>query len=106
MTGFVVIVDFKLEPGSQAAFRALVDANAAASVELERGCRRFDVLEVQGEADRVLLYEIYDDEAAFDEHCRSAHFKEFDRSSAGLVAGKNVLRCDLVLEPQTKGIVK
>lgn len=101
MTGFVVIVEFKLLPGNQAAFRALVDANAVASVQLEAGCRRFDVLEVQGEVDRVLLYEIYDDEAAFDEHCRSTHFKEFDRLSAELVARKNVLRCDLVLEPQS-----
>ena len=34
----------------------------------EPGCRRFDVVEPQGEPDRVLLYEIYDDEAAFDAH--------------------------------------
>lgn len=100
MTGFVIIVDFRLVPGALDRFRPMVDANAAASVQMEPGCRRFDVLEVQGETDRILLYEIYDDESAFDEHCRSGHFHDFDRTSAPLVAEKKVIRCDLVLEPQ------
>ncbi len=50
MSGFVVIVDFRLKPGSRSAFRRLVDTNATASVRDEPGCRRFDVLEVQGES--------------------------------------------------------
>jgi (4S)-4-hydroxy-5-phosphonooxypentane-2,3-dione isomerase len=102
MSGFVVIVDFRLKPGSRSAFRRLVDTNATASVRDEPGCRRFDVLEVQGESDRVLLYEIYDDEAAFEQHCRTSHFHEFDAVSAPLVIQKTVSRCDLVLEPQVE----
>ena len=82
MSGFVIIVDFRLKAGAHAEFRRLVDANADASVRNEPGCRRFDVVEPRGEPDRVLLYEIYDDEAAFDEHCRSAHYARFDRESA------------------------
>lgn len=97
-TGFVVIVDFRLKQGAREAFRALIDANAIASVREEAGCRRFDVIEVRAEADRVMLYEIYDNEAAFDEHRRSAHFLEFDKRSAPLVAEKRVTTCDLVVE--------
>ena len=96
MTGFVVIVDFRLKAGAHADFRRLVDANASASVRHERGCRRFDVVEPRGEADRVLLYEIYDDEAAFEEHCRSSHYTDFDSASEPLVDRKAVIRCDLV----------
>jgi autoinducer 2-degrading protein len=100
MSGFVVIVEFRLKPGSGAQFRRLVDVNAMASVRDEPGCRRFDVLEVQGESDRVLLYEIYDDEKAFERHCSTNHFHEFDAASAPLVVQKTVSRCDLVLEPR------
>ena len=102
MSGFVIIVDFRLKPGRRADFRKFVDVNAAASVRYEPGCRRFDVLEVQGESDRVLLYEIYDDEAAFEQHCSTRHFHEFDALSAPLVAQKTVSRCDLVLEPRAR----
>jgi len=98
MTGYVVLVDFRLKPGARDSFRKLVDANATASVRDEAGCRRFDVTEVRGEPDRILLYEIYDSEAAFDEHCRTAHFDEFNTQNAALVDAKLVTICDLVLE--------
>lgn len=98
MPGYVIIVDFRLKPGVREAFRKLIDENAAASVREEAGCRRFDVTEVRGEPDRILLYEIYDDEAAFEVHCRTTHFYAFDAASEPLVDHKEVTRCDLVFE--------
>lgn len=98
MSGFVVIVDFRLKSGAMAEFRPMVDANARASVRGEAGCRRFDVVEPAGEADRILLYEIYEDEASFDQHCRTAHFTTFDVESGPLVAEKIVTRGKLVCE--------
>ncbi len=98
MSGFVVMVDFRLKSGAMAEFRPMVDANAHASVRDEPGCRRFDVVEPAGEPDRVLLYEIYDDEASFDRHCRTAHFAAFDSVSAPLVAAKIVTQGKLVCE--------
>lgn len=98
MNGFVIIVDFRLEPGARASFRPLMDANACASVREEPGCRRFDVVEPEGEPDRILLYEIYDDAAAFDVHCRMPHFLSFDAESAPLVREKHVIRGALVCQ--------
>lgn len=98
MSGFAVVVDFLLKHGARESFRELVDANANASVRNEVGCRRFDVTQVRGEPDRILLYEIYDSEAAFDDHCRTAHFDEFNTRSAPFVERKVVTLCDLVLE--------
>ncbi|MDW6023936.1 antibiotic biosynthesis monooxygenase family protein [Mesorhizobium sp. BAC0120] len=96
MNAYAIIVDFELKPGAQQAFRRLVDENARASVENERGCRRFDVLEPRDATDRVLLYEIYEDEAAFADHLNSLHYERFDRESASLVSQKSVTQCDLV----------
>ena len=98
MNGFVIIVDFRLKRGALAAFRPLMDANALASVREEPGCRRFDVVEPEGEPDRILLYEIYDDTAAFDAHCRAPHFLAFDAESAPFVEEKTVIRGVLVCE--------
>lgn len=98
MMPLAVLVDFRLRPGAQPAFRKLVDANARASATRERGCRRFDVVEPRGEADRILLYEIYDDAAAFDAHLGTPHYAAFDTESAPLIAGKSVTLCDLVCE--------
>ena len=98
MSGFVIIVDFRLKPGTYDRFRALIVENAAASVRDEPGCRRFDVVVPEGEADRIILYEIYDDAAAFDAHLKTPHFASFDAASAPLVAARTVSRCRLDFE--------
>jgi (4S)-4-hydroxy-5-phosphonooxypentane-2,3-dione isomerase len=98
MSGFVIIVDFRLKAYAQSRFRRMIDANARASVKHEPGCRRFDVVELQGEPGRILLYEIYDNEKAFDAHCRAPHFLAFDAESAPLVEEKHVTRGALVCE--------
>jgi (4S)-4-hydroxy-5-phosphonooxypentane-2,3-dione isomerase len=98
MIGYVVIVDFRLHPGAGATFRRLVDANARISAGIEPNCRRFDVVEPHEDRDRVLLVEVYDDEAAFDAHISSDHYKRFDTESAPMVSAKSVLRGELVFE--------
>lgn len=98
MSGFVVIVDFRLRSGAKSDFRRLIDENARASCREEPGCRRFDVLEPAGETDRIVLYEIYDDRAAFQAHVRTSHFARFNDASASLVADKKVTELDLVCE--------
>ena len=98
MTGFVVIVDFRLKAGAHADFRRLVDANASASVRHERGCRRFDVVEPRGEADRVLLYEIYATRRLSRSTAVRSHYTDFNSASEPLVDRKAVIRCDLAHE--------
>ncbi len=93
---FVVVVEFHLKRGARSQFRALIDANADASVRDEPGCLQFDVLEPEGENDRVLLYEIYIDKAAFDAHLQTEHFRVFNNASGDLCLRKSVTRCDLV----------
>ena len=93
MTPYVIIVEFQVKPGEMPRFMPLILENAELSLRDEPGCRRFDVL--TGEDGRVILYEIYDDEAAFNVHCRSPHFHRFDEASRPLVAAKRVERCTL-----------
>ena len=98
MGGYVVMVDFRLKAGTFDRFRKLIVENARASVRDEPGCRQFDVVTPDGGADRVVLYEIYDDRAAFDAHLKTSHFAVFNEQSAPLVAEKAVAEYDLVCE--------
>jgi autoinducer 2-degrading protein len=98
MSGFVITVDFTLKPGAMAAFRKLIDRNARDSCVGEPGCRRFDVLVPTEPGDRVFLYEIYDDRAAFDVHLKSPHFDVFNRESEALVISKTVAQYNLACE--------
>ena len=90
----VILVEFLLHEQGVDEFRKLIDANAAASVRDEPGCRQFDVAIPEDDPRRVVLYEIYDD-AAFDAHRRTPHFLEFNEKSAPLVAEKTARRLRL-----------
>ncbi len=89
---YAITVAFELESGAGARFRELVSTNAKASVAQEPGCLRFDVLVPAGPgAPEVLLYEIYRDRAAFDDHLATEHFLTFDRETRDLVRSKTVM---------------
>lgn len=98
MNEFVIIVDFRLKPGAKVAFLRLIYENARTSCREEPGCRRFDVLATPSEVDRIMLYEIYDDRAAFEAHVKTSHFARFNEASAPLVADKKVTELVMVCE--------
>ena len=93
---YIITVEFHLHPGQAEAFLVFVAENARQSLSREPGCRRFDVLLPEHGRDRILLYEIYDDETAFKAHCASAHFQWFDAAAGPLVARKLVERHRLI----------
>lgn len=91
MARYLITVDFFLHPGALDPFLALIRENARKSLSDEPGCHRFDVLVQQGVPEHILLYEIYEDRAAFDFHAKSKHFTHFNAASAPYVRDKKVI---------------
>ncbi len=91
----VVLVEVELHPGKAAAYLPLVAANAAASVRDEPGCRRFDAAQDAANPDWVVLYEIYDDTAAFERHLTTAHFNLYRDRSEKLIRSQAIRRLAL-----------
>lgn len=91
--GFVVLVEFRLKPGTRDRFIEVAKADAEASVRDEPGCRRFDLLLLEDEPDMVWLYEIYADRAAFDAHLETPHLKRFQEDNQAFVEEVVIRRC-------------
>ncbi len=87
---FVVCVEFEIAAGMRDAFLAQMIRNAEVSREREAGCRQFDVCEDPAKPERIFLYELYDDQTAFDVHCQSAHFLAFNQATAPMIVGKKI----------------
>ncbi|WP_420861047.1 putative quinol monooxygenase [Algirhabdus cladophorae] len=86
---FVVAVEFHIAPEHWEAFLPLMMANARRSLSVEAECHQFDVCTDPDSPHQVFLYETYTDKAAFQAHLDSPHFKEFDRTTAPMVASKS-----------------
>ena len=74
---FAVLVDFRIDPIHADAFAGRVQQQASDSLRLEQGCHVFDVCRNGRKGEQIFLYEIYEDEAAFDLHLQSDHFQGF-----------------------------
>jgi autoinducer 2-degrading protein len=93
-----VVVRLRTKPGQREAFLGVMMRNAAASLHDEPGCRRFDVTTSRDDPDAVLLYETYDDDAAFAEHRATPHFAVWQAARDALIVdGSQVIeRFDLI----------
>jgi autoinducer 2-degrading protein len=79
---FVLVVSLRVKPDKDQQFLRAIEANAAASRRDEPGCRRFDVLRDNADPNHYVLYEMYDDEAAFQAHRNMPHFPVWRQAAA------------------------
>ena len=87
---FVVCVEFEIESGQTDVFMAAVRTNAEQSFNQEVGCQQFDVCQDRQFPNSVFLYEVYDDEAAFETHKRTHHYGAFNQATGGMVVNKSL----------------
>ena len=87
---FVVCVEFEIMPRHLDDFLVAMRKNAAQSFADEVGCQQFDVCQDQQNPNIIFLYEIYDDEAAFEAHKAAPHYHEFNHAIDGMVVKKSV----------------
>jgi len=71
---YVLVVDFVVKPEHVKEFTTAIRENARASRETEPGCRQFDVCVAPEDPAKIVLYEVYDDRAAFEAHLKTPHF--------------------------------
>ena len=86
-----VCVKFHLKPEFFEPFLTAVKQQAKNSKELEPWCHQFDVSTDPEQPNTVLLYETYDDRAAFfEKHRTTSHFAVFIKTIADWVESKEL----------------
>jgi quinol monooxygenase YgiN len=96
---YVVVVDYTTEAKNFDALKTLVDGVAKASIA-EVGCRRFDVMHPDASPNHLVLYEIFDNAAAFQAHAATPHFKQFAIDTAKIKATRTVTPASMLLSLQ------
>jgi autoinducer 2-degrading protein len=96
MKGYVITVEFDVVAAQFETFLRLMADNAEASRRDEPGCKRFDVCRPRDSESRVFLYEIYDDEAAFQAHLQTGHFKSFATATKDMITARKIIACDWI----------
>ncbi|HUK03984.1 MAG TPA: putative quinol monooxygenase [Burkholderiales bacterium] len=84
----VLQVNIQIKPENVDAFMKKVVENGKAA-RTEPGCRQFDVLADPEDKTKVMLYEVYDDQKAFDAHQAGAAFKKYLAEAVPLLASRS-----------------
>jgi autoinducer 2-degrading protein len=71
---YVIIAPIQIKEGYKEQFIEAMLDDAKGSFYNEPGCLRFDVIQDAVDPNRIWLYEIYVDEAAFQAHQQAPHF--------------------------------
>ena len=84
---YVLVVTIRLKPENVDVWMEKAREDQAGTRK-EPGCRQFDILVDPNDRTRVLLYEVYDDEKAFEAHQQTPHFKKYLAEAVPLVASR------------------
>ncbi len=93
---YCIIVRMELKAGVRNKFLDAMLLNAEASARDEPGCLTFDVLEARDEPDCFLLYEIYESQAAFEDHKQTSHFKACRAAIDDLLERQTISATDVI----------
>ena len=83
----VLQVNIKIKPENVDSFMRKVIENAKAA-RSEPGCRTFEVLVNPDDRTKVMLFEVYDDQKAFETHQAGDAFRKYIANAVPLLASR------------------
>lgn len=86
----VISVAFEAKPDKVAEFKALITEHARRSLSEEPGCRQFDVAQDPKDEKKFMLWEVYDDEKAFEFHRNTPRMAENGKKIPELVTSRDL----------------
>jgi len=84
---FVLVVNIRIKPENVDRWMKMALDNAR-EARKEPGCRQFEVLVDPKDKAKVMLFEIYNDEKAFEAHQQTPHFKKYLAEAVPLLASR------------------
>ena len=83
----VLQVNIRIKPENVDAFMSKVIENGRAA-RSEPGCRQFEVLVDPDDPTKIMLFEVYDDQKAFEAHQAGDAFKKYLANAVPLLASR------------------
>ena len=80
---YIIIAPIQIKEEFKERFISGISENASGAVKNEPGCRRFDVIQDANDVNRIWVYEVHKDEAAFQAHTQAPHYLKFREASTG-----------------------
>ena len=95
MPKLAIVVTIEVTQGRREEFLPLLMAHKARCLKDEPGTLQFEVLVPHDENSKLLLYQVYQDDAAFETHFHGPSITRLREEAAGMAADVQRTRCGL-----------
>ena len=93
MPKLAIVATIDVTPGRMDEYLALMMAHRARCLEHESGTLQFEVLRPRDDDNKLMLFELYRDEAAFEAHLKGSSMATLREASAGMRQNMSGARC-------------
>jgi (4S)-4-hydroxy-5-phosphonooxypentane-2,3-dione isomerase len=95
MSKLAIIATVEVTPGKRGQLLNALTSHKARCLRDESGTLQFEILQPHEDETHVLLYEVYEDDAAFEMHRNGTSIARFREETVGIVAALRVTKCVL-----------
>jgi quinol monooxygenase YgiN len=96
MPKLVVVATIEIAPGRFEDYLPLLMGHRARVLKDEPGTLQFEVLQPRDDKTKVMLYEVYRDDAAFEAHLKGASMAKQRQEAAGMTVKVSGTKCSLL----------
>ena len=91
------IAELEIYPDQVAAYKAALKEEIETSIRVEPGVLTLYAVSVKGHPNQVWLFESYSDQAAYQSHLQTAHFKKYKVQTQNMVKSLTLIETDPIL---------
>ena len=88
---FVRIAELAIDPAQLESYKAAVKEEIETSVRVEPGVLAIYAVAEKNNPSKLRFFEIYADEAAYDAHLESAHFKKYVEATKDMITSRRLV---------------
>jgi quinol monooxygenase YgiN len=93
----VRIAELEIQPGQIAAYRDALREEIAASIRVEPGVLNLYAVSVKDQPSQVRIFEVYQNQAAYESHLQTAHFKKYKSETQAMVKSLKLIETEPIL---------
>jgi quinol monooxygenase YgiN len=88
------IAELEIDPAQMAAYSAAVKEEMEESIRVEPGVLALYAVSIKGKPNHLRFFEMYTDEAAYDSHRESPHFRKYVETTKDMITSRKLFDTD------------
>ncbi len=93
----VRIAELEIDPGHVTAYREAFKEEIATSIRVEGGVLNLYAVSVKDQPTQIRIFETYKDQASYELHLQTPHFKKYKAETQGMVKSLKLIETEPIL---------